>query len=593
MIADNTTLLSTRIKHSLSRSISHIRAPFALETFLASGALRFMAREARNEGIPNLIRSIGATIAERDLQFRPDRTLGEELSIKAERYGSKAYIQFEGNHYSYNLINDHAARVSSYMEEAGMEEASVIGILLPNLPAYLEIFFASQRIGATAVPINTSLKDDGLAYILNNAGVRMIFTVQSLLGEIERITDRIEIPLKIVVVPETCNESFPDNITQADYLPYAQVLERRPQREPRHNVRPDTPSMLMYTSGTTGYPKGVVYTYGTSQAKMTRFLAHLLVQEDDIYYTCLPLFHANALVVTAMSVLYAGATLALSRKFSARNFWREIRESRATGFNTLGTMIAILMKQPEDPMDGVHRVRRVVSSACPATLWEGFESRFNVTLIESFGAVDGGGIVTMNVGNAPVGSIGRPLGKVQWRLVDTNGDDVPPGEPGELIHFAGGTKSREVNYFNNQQASADKTRDGWVRSGDLMWRDKKNFLYFAGRNSDSMRCGGENVSALDVENAVNKFPSVLESAAFGVPSELAEEDVMVVVQPREGCIIIPEDIANFLQDKLPKYAQPRYIRVMTQLPKTETHRVIKHSLKKEGITPDCWKATKR
>lgn len=593
MIANQKPLPSTRLKRSFSRPLSHLRTPFALEAFLASGALRFLAREARNEGIPNLIRSLGATLAERDLRFRPDRTLGEELAIKADRYGSKAYIQFEGEHYSYNLVNDHAARVATYMEEVGLKEASVVGILLPNLPAYLEIFFASQRIGATAVPINTSLKDDGLAYILNNAGVRLIFTVQSLLGEIERIAERIENPLQIVVVPETRNEILSDSVVQNGYRPYAQVLDRPPQREPHHNVRPETPSMLMYTSGTTGYPKGVVYTYGTSQAKMTRFLAHLLVQEDDIYYTCLPLFHANALVVTAMSVLYAGATLALSRKFSARNFWREVRESRATAFNTLGTMIAILMKQPEDPMDGVHRVRRVVSAACPAALWEGFESRFKVSLIESFGAVDGGGIVTMNVGNAPVGSIGRPLGKVQWRLVDNNGNDVPPGEPGELIHYTGGAKSREVNYFNNQQASADKTRDGWVRSGDLMWRDKSNFLYFAGRNSDSMRCGGENVSALDVENAVNKFPAVLESAAFGVPSELAEEDVMVVVQPREGGSVNPAELAEFLQDKLPRYAQPRYIRVIAQLPKTETHRVIKHTLKKEGITPDCWQASRR
>ena len=578
---------------NLSPKITLPRAPLALERFLARGFIRFIANEALNEGVPNVLKTLGATISERDLRFRPDRTLGEELELRAERYGSKPYLYFDGNQYSYNLMNDQAGRIANFLESQGCGIGTAIGILLPNMPAFLHIFFASQRIGGTAVPINTSLRDDGLAYILNNAEVQVLFTVQAHLPEIERIRDRLQANLKIVVVPDQPQTLADIVLLDTEYLRLEDALAMKPQREPRKNIPAETPSMLMYTSGTTGYPKGVVYTYGTSQAKMTRFLAHLLITEDDVYYTCLPLFHANALIVTALSVLYAGATLALSRKFSASNFWREIRESRATAFNTLGTMIAILMKQPEDPLESKHNVRRVVSAACPAHLWEGFEKRFNVKLIESFGAVDGGGIVTMNVGNAPVGSIGKPLGKVTWRLVDEQGNDVPVGQPGELIHFAGSKKSREVNYFGNDQASADKMKGGWIRSGDLMWRDKNNFLFFAGRSSDSMRCGGENVSALEVEDAINKFPAVLESAAFGVPSELAEEDVMVVVQAREGQRVDPAELSAFLQDKLARYAQPRYIRVVEQLPKTETHRVIKHVLKKEGVTADTWQAPRR
>ncbi|CBL44842.1 AMP-dependent synthetase and ligase [gamma proteobacterium HdN1] len=527
------------------------------------------------------------------MRFRPDRTLGEELAIKAERYHSKPYIQFEGQSFSYELINDQAARIAGFMESKGFGEDKVIGILMPNVPTYLSIFFATQRVGATVVPINTSLKDDGLAYIINNAGITQIYTVPSLLAELDRVRDRLDQPLQTVVAKEFKDETLPEASSDSMLIPLTTALNHKPQAAPRKNINPKSVSMLMYTSGTTGYPKGVVYRYGTSQAKMTRILAHMLIAEDDIYYTCLPLFHANALIVTNLSVLYAGATLALSRKFSASKFWQEIRDSRATAFNTLGTMIAILMKQPEHPLDGTHHVRRVVSAACPAAIWEAFEKRFNVNLIESFGAVDGGGIVTMNVGNAPVGSIGKPLGKVKWRLVDEHGNDVPAGQPGELIHFAGGNATREVDYYNNEKASAEKTRGGWVHSGDLMWRDEKNFLYFAGRNSDSMRCGGENVSALEVESAVNRFSSVLESAAFGVPSELAEEDVMVVVQPREGDTVNPEALADFLKDKLPKHAQPRYIRIVNALPKTETHRVIKHLLKSEGITSDAWKAPER
>jgi crotonobetaine/carnitine-CoA ligase len=564
--------------------------PFALEKFLARGVGRFLVNELRREGLGAVAGTLKASIQAKDLTFRPERTLGEDLAVQAERFGSKSYLYFENEHYSYNLINDQAARIAAFLQQHGMSEGKVVGLLLPNLPVYLSAFFATQRIGATVVPINTSLKDDGLAYILNNAGVSLLFTVASALPELERVLDRLENPLQLVIVPETRNE--PPVADQPDQHRYSlkTVLATPPQAQPVHDVKPDTPSMLMYTSGTTGYPKGVVYRYGTSQARMTRLLAHLLITEDDIYYTCLPLFHANALLVTCLSSLYAGATVALSRKFSARHFWKEVRETRATAFNTLGTMIAILMKQPEDPLESQHRVRLVVSAACPANLWDAFEKRFKVKLIESFGAVDGGGIITMNVGNAPVGSIGKPLGKVQWRLVDAQGQDVPVGEPGELIHYTGKVGSRDVQYFKNEKASEEKTRDGWVHSGDLMWRDDNGFLYFAGRNSDSMRCGGENVSALEVENAVNRFPAVLESAAFGVPSELAEDDVMIVVQPHEGSQIDPQALLDFLQDKLPRYAQPRYIRTIEQLPKTETHRVMKHVLKKTGITADSWRA---
>lgn len=576
--------LVNSIKHRINSAEPD---PFALERLLLKGVGRFVWQEVRHEGIASMLGTVRDSIKQKELVFRPDRTLGEMFAVQADRYGSKSYVYFENAHYSYNFINDQAARIAQYLLNQNVGIGACVGILLPNMPAYLSIFLATQRVGATAVPINTSLKDDGLAYILNNAEIKMLFTVQSMLPELERIKTSVSNDIKIVVVPEsseekTCNEG-------AAYTNIRDVLTQTPQAIPVHDIAPNTASMLMYTSGTTGYPKGVVYTYGASQAKMTRFLAPLLVTEDDVYYTCLPLFHANALIVTAMSVMHAGATLALSKKFSASKFWQEIRESRATIFNTLGTMIAILMKQPEHPLDGQHNVTRVISAACPAPLWAGFQSRFNVKLIESFGAVDGGGIVTLNAGNAPAGSIGKPLGKVRWRLIDEQGKDVPQGTPGELIHYAGESKNKDVTYFKNEAASEEKVRDGWVHSGDLMWSDKNGFLYFAGRNSDSMRCGGENVSALEVENIVNKYPTVLESAAFGVPSELAEDDVMVVVQPKADEKIDPQSLYDFLLDKLPKYALPRYIRISESLPKTETHRIIKKKLKEEGVTKDCWK----
>jgi len=566
--------------------------PMALKKFLAAGVGRFVMNEMKNEGVPNCLKTIGGTIRKKELAFSPERTLGEELETRADRLGNRTFLSFEGQKMSYSRLNSSAANVAQFMLDNGLKEGDSVGLLMPNIPAFLQVFFATQRVGACAVPTNTSLKDEGLAHIFNNAGITMLFTVASLLPEVERIKDQIEKKVHIVLVPEFENEPAESVVNGVEYTPYQQALLTPSKACAKTDIGADTNSMLMYTSGTTGLPKGVVYPYGTSQAKMLRVLAHLLVKEDDIYYTCLPLFHANALMVTVVSSLYANAQVVLSRKFSARNFWKEIRESNATVVNTLGTMIAILMKQPEHSLDGVHHIRRVVSAACPADLWQGFETRFNVKLTESFGAVDGGGITTMNVGNAPVGSIGKPLGKTKWRLVDTLGNDVPTGEPGELIHYVGQTKRGKVTYHNNEKASAEKTRDGWVYSGDLLRADDEGFLYFVGRNTDSMRCSGENISALEVETAINKHEQVLESAAYAIPSDLAEDDVMVAVQAKEGAEVNPEELYEFVKHKLPKFAWPKYIRLVEQLPKTETHRIVKHILKKEGVTADTWLASK-
>ena len=557
----------------------------ALRRVVLRGAARFVTAELRNEGLASFLGTVGASILARDLRFVPDRTIAEELARRAARHGDRTFLEFEGRRLSYRDLDDRAARVAAALLSLGVGRGGTVGILLPNLPAFLEIVFGSQRVGACAVPVNTALQDDGLRYILDHAEVDVLFTTASLLPAYEQIRDRLPRPPTVVVVPDDGSppESGPG-------IPYDELLRVSPQAAPDAAIPSALPSLLLYTSGTTGRPKGVVYRYGHSQAKLTRFSAHLLLDEDDVYYTCLPLFHANALIVTVLHSLFAGARVALSRRFSAGRFWSEVRDSRATVFNTIGTMIAVLMKGAPDPIDGRHSVRKVLSAACPAHLWVPFQERFRVQLWESYGAVDGGGFATFNLGNAPAGSLGKPLGAAVYRLVDEAGRDVPVGTPGELWHHVGRRRNATIAYHRDPGATREKVRDGWIRSGDLLRRDAAGHLYFVGRKTDSMRCRGENVSALDVESAADAHPDVLDCAAFGVPSELGEEDVMIVVQPRDGGAIDPAELHEFLTRKLPRFAVPRYIRAVAELPKTGTHRTLKHALREAGVTADTWRA---
>ncbi|HDP26087.1 MAG TPA: AMP-dependent synthetase, partial [Deltaproteobacteria bacterium] len=296
----------------------------------------------------------------------------------------------------------------------------------------------------------------------------------------------------------------------------------------------------------------------------------------------------NALFVTTTQALIAGCSVALSKRFSARAFWDEIFKSGATLFNTIGAIIPILMYAPESPHEKDHRITHVMSAGCPTDLWEPFEKRFGVTIWEAYAAIDGSGFIA-NFGDGPKGSIGKPFTSA-IRIVDDQGRDVTPGTTGELLFQVDPERKTTVEYYKNPKANQEKTRGDWEYTGDLVYQDPQGFLYFVGRNTDSMRYRGENVSAFDVEQAILKHPSVMEAAVYAVPSEMTEDEIMATVRPVEGEKLTPVELRIFLQDKLAKFAIPRYIRMVEDFPRTETFRIKKNDLKNLGVTPDTYDA---
>jgi crotonobetaine/carnitine-CoA ligase len=278
----------------------------------------------------------------------------------------------------------------------------------------------------------------------------------------------------------------------------------------------------------------------------------------------------------------------LDPKFSASRFWDRLRHYGATQFNAIGAMIPILMKQPEKPNDGDNPVRIVHSAACPANLWEAFEKRFNVKIWEGYGAVDGGGVTITNPGDAPVGSVGKPAPHIVWKLVDDDGNEVSQGEPGELISKVLDKKTGSVEYYKNPEASSKKVKGEWLHSGDLFYADKDGNLYFVDRKSDSMRRRGENISSWEVENVVEKHPAVAICAAFGVPSELGEDEVMIWVKPKEGVALDLKELMGFCGENMAHFMVPCYVDVVNDIPRTGTLRVQKAAMKKRGVTDRTW-----
>ena len=546
-----------------------------------AGAMRLTAEDIR-EG--RFIRHISAKWR----KAPADLSWAELLESRARQVPDKRFLLYEKEAFTYRQMDDNANRMANFLMAHGGGRGKGLGIFMKNSPRFLDVFFGAQKIGMYLVPMNPELKGEGLAYLINHSDVEMLAIDAELVSSVEAIAEPLE-KMSVFIVndieKEGANCPVPDH-----YVCLGNAYHMAPDN-PQVGYNPDDMCLIIYTSGTTGRPKGVVYRYKTSSVRLLMFYAQVLLKDDDIYYTCLPLCHGNALLITTTTAMARKATVALSRKFSASRFWDQIRAYDATIFNTIGSIIPILMKQPENPNDRQNNVRCVFSAACPADMWEPFEKRFGVTLYEGYGAVDGGGKGIMNLGTAPVGSLGKPNRPGDIRVVDENGEDVPPGVIGELL-FKVGPGGGSVEYYKNEAASREKEKDGWLYTGDLVRRDNDGFIYFVGRNTESMRKSGENVSAYEVEHVIMAHPAIEDVAVYAVPSEMSEDEIVAAVKLVAGQTVTGRELREFLSEKLAKYAVPRYIRFVEEFPKTTSHRIIKRELEAEGVTADTYDALK-
>jgi len=511
------------------------------------------------------------------LRFFPDL-----IEYQARRLGDKPYILWDKEKISFKDFDRATCRAANGLKSQGAEEGDGLAILMGNCPEYLYLFYGLPRRGFYSVPVNVSLKGEWLRFILTHSDVKYLVVDDDLYPKVKELGSPLGAIRKVFV-----HRTGPDPLPQG--TEDLQVLLDAPDEKPDYEMKEGAIAYLMYTSGTTGFPKGVVNRNRAGTAEWFRFVASQMIDpEKDVLYTCLPLFHANALILTAGWAMAAGVPFGLDKRFSASRFWERIRFYGVTQFNALGAMIPILMKQPERPDDADNPVRIVHSAACPANLWRAFEERFKVKIWEGYGAVDGGGVTISNPGDAPVGSVGKPAPHLVWKLVDDEGNEVPPGVPGELITQVLDKKTGGVEYYKNPEASAEKVKGDWIHSGDLFYADENGYLYFVDRKTDSMRRRGENISSFEVESIVEKFPAVAECAAFGVPSELGEDEVMIWVKPKEGETLDLKELMRFCADNMAYFMVPRYVEVVEEIPRTATMRIVKAEMKKRGVTERTW-----
>ncbi|MBA3027957.1 MAG: ATP-dependent acyl-CoA ligase [Desulfobacteraceae bacterium] len=511
---------------------------------------------------------------------RDQWTLGNLLAEKAKRNKGKTFLLFKDQAITFDEFESKANQAAHALTALGIKKGDKIGVLLANCPEYLFVWFAISKIGAVMVPFNIEWKGEILSYILTHSDTRGAIVQQDLMPQLkEALAGR---DLDFYVVKSDGNAPVPDGTRDLkDFF-------MGPDTFTSPAIAPEDPFQIMYTSGTTGRSKGVLRSHEYVMLRALRALRVFGYTPEDIFYTALPMYHGNAQNLTTLPALFINGKMALGVRFSASQFWEDIRKHKATTFNYIGAMIAILYKAPPTNQDGKnHHVRFARGAGAPADLIPDFERRFNLEIVESYGTTEGGSI-NNRPGDRKIGSMGRPPYYNEAKVVDDDDNDLPAGNVGEMIIRPTDPTEIWVEYYKEPDATDEKMKDGWFRSGDLAMVDEDGFFFFKGRKKDAIRRRGENVSAQEVEMVIDRHPAVMESSVFGVPSELSEEDIMAAVVLKPGQALSPEQLIEYCQKNMARFMVPRYVEFLEELPKTPTFRTEKYKLVKRGVTATTW-----
>lgn len=506
---------------------------------------------------------------------RAHSAIEDVIRTRVQEHPDSVWLKFRDETYTWQEVLANVNRAANGLLDLGVRPGERVAIMMGNRPEFLWIHLGIVFIGALSVPVNISQRGNTLRHILSDSDSVVIVFEENLRDAV--VSVREELPSLRATVVAGGGEGNGADITIERLLGHSDAEPEMELEEPVGGAG------IMYTSGTTGPPKGIVAT-GYDTSPMNLMVRSTGVQPGETMYTSLPLFHANALLVSALGSMVIDAKLALGERFSASRLFDECRKHDAVEFNTLGGMVSMLLKQEPRPDDRDHPVRVVLDAGCPPAAWEELQRRFGVRIVEWFGMADSPGILLNDVGK--VGAMGRPVAGVDFRVVDGDDNPLPPGEVGELVfrHPWG----QLTHYHKLPEATDEAYRGGWFHSQDLAVEDEEGFFYYKGRKKESIRRRGENISAWEIESVLEQRPDVLQAAAHPVPSDLGEDDVKVAVVPGPGATLTPEELLDFCEGKMAHFAVPRYVEFVESLPKTATHRNQYAALRERGITEGTW-----
>ncbi|MDQ3490878.1 MAG: AMP-binding protein [Acidobacteriota bacterium] len=574
-----------------------------------------------------------------------------ENQVLANSEKTFLFSEIDGREWTYSEFDKAVNRTANLLVANDIKKGDVVSLLLPNSAEYIIAYFACFKIGAIAGPVNSLLKSDEMEWIAGNSEAKLIligsqfqhgsvpsavaggltkyseFRVQSF--ESESLPNSALIPLaggsdallKIIVFDseaETTKE-LSETLEEVD-------------------INSDDGAIIIYTSGTTGKPKGCLLTHGNLFANARQITEWLGFNENDRLLTIMPLFHMNAVSVTTMTALYAGASTVVSPKFSASRFWDIVAKYEITSFGSVATMLSMLLAnsnqcssisgRPDDTSHATHNPRLTThlrfamcgSAPVPAEVLRKFEETFNCLVIEGYGLSESTCRSTFNPPNETrrPGSCGQPIGN-EMKIFDDNDAELPDGELGEIV-LRGDNIFKK--YYKNPDATAKAFTNGWFHTGDIGYRDTEGFFYIADRKSDMIIRGGENIYPREIDDLLYTHPAIESAAVIGVPNELYGEEVAAFVVLKkgfssppsdhsvretrppllrqegsqvdaasaDGLVVTEAELIDFCRMHLADFKCPKTIRFVPDIPKGPTGKLLKRELTRLFAMPEAERA---
>jgi crotonobetaine/carnitine-CoA ligase len=482
------------------------------------------------------------------------------LEDRAHRLGDQTFVTASNGSLTYAQLAHEAAKVAGALKARGIQPGDRVATMLPSGIEYLKVWWGIVWAGAVDVPVNNDFKGEFLDHVVGGSGAKLLVID-------DRWRDRAERHDGIAVAPGEL---------------HGDAVARTPRSE-RDLL------YIMYTSGTTGRAKGVMHANRSALWNAAAWLEILGLTHEDTAYSMFPLFHVTARSAVATATMWAGGKAHLADGFSATGFWDEVRSAGATWFGYMGIVIHLLHAQPPSEHDRDNAVRIAFGAAAPPAIMAPFEARFGLRLVEVYGSTE------LGPASAPKyphprkpGTMGLPCRHLLIEVHDSDDNPLPPNTPGEIVARPAEPFAMAQGYWNEPRATIEAFRNLWFHSGDGGYLDDEGYVVFTDRVKDSLRRRGENISSFEVERGVQRHPDVLECAAYAVPAELSEDEVMIALVAREGHTIDPRSVIEFCIEQLPRFMVPRYVRVMDALPKTPSQRIEKYRLRDDGVTPDTF-----
>ena len=481
----------------------------------------------------------------------------------------RIFARIGGGALTFGALDARSAMLADWLRAKGVEPGERVALLLRNGEAAIALMLAIARAGAVWVPVNTQAVGDNLAYVLSHAEPRLVVAEPGLVPAISGCGADLRSTAVVAA------SALADEGRQATSAGSASALPTA-----------DAPFAIMYTSGTTGRPKGVIVSHRMLRLSGEAAALISAARNGDILYLWEPLFHIGGAQMIVLPLI-RNVTLVVADRFSASRFWADLQACGATHMHFLGGILQILLKQPPGPLDRTHGVRIAWGGGCPREVWEPFETRFGVEIRECYGMTECSSFTTANL-DGTVGAVGKSIPWFDVAVVDAAGRPVADGERGEIVVRERLAGALTRGYFKDQDATARAFRGGAFHTGDLASWDAAGNLYFHGRMTDSVRVRGENVTAAEIEEVARKHPAIEDCAMVGVAADVGEAEIKLFVKLKPGANLSAHELSAWLVPNLARYQRPRYIVLVDEFERTPSQRIMRHKLSKR--IDDAWDA---